>query len=259
MNNTKEIKLPMAAIKVYISCPQCPSAEVEWLPSPAIRVDSIEAANLVMFTGGADVDPSLYGFNKALTHPQTCSDAERDAFDLEAYNQVMQLPSSIRPAMIGICRGAQFLCVMAGGKLVQDQSNAGPHAVKTFTNNVFTVTSDHHQAQYPWGIQKKSWDLLSWTNGVSYNHAGWNHNGAVELVRNRASAFSQYGFIGLDLPEVEDVYYREINALAIQSHPEWAAQLDHEQERYVSSLAYHRSLVLRLMAGWDIAGSLIKA
>lgn len=62
--------------------------------------DNLEEAKIVLFTGGEDVDPSLYGKEK---HPRTSSNIERDKKELEIFNK-------IRPDQLalGICRGLKL-------------------------------------------------------------------------------------------------------------------------------------------------------
>ena len=74
-------------------------------------VDDITTADIVVFTGGEDVDPSLYNAEK---HPKTYSNLARDLYEKEMFEKIK--PHQL---VIGICRGSQFLCVMNGGKLIQ--------------------------------------------------------------------------------------------------------------------------------------------
>lgn len=105
-------------------------------------VDQIGDADLVQFTGGEDVSPNLYGETK---HPTThCSkvrdDYEKQVFDFCVENGI---------GMAGICRGAQFLNVMNGGKMLQDVDGhalyEGHLAVDLIKGDVVHVTSTHHQ------------------------------------------------------------------------------------------------------------------
>lgn len=59
---------------------------------------NIEEANLVLFTGGEDVTPSLYG-DKA--HPMTFNNAARDDFEA----MIMAEARSRKIPLVGICRG----------------------------------------------------------------------------------------------------------------------------------------------------------
>lgn len=60
-------------------------------------VDSINDADIVLFTGGEDVDPSLYGCEK---HYKTYSNIDRDIEERKWFKM-------IRPDQLalGICRG----------------------------------------------------------------------------------------------------------------------------------------------------------
>lgn len=228
-------------IKVFISVPQGGN-DAWWLPKPYDIVDKIENSNLVLFTGGSDVSPSLYGHP---SHATTCSKMSRDEKDLEVY----KIAKDCNIPMVGICRGAQFLCVKAGGVLIQDQDNhLSIERINTFTKKHILVRSDHHQAQYPWQLPILSWDLLGWTERFHKNHIGWNPSFGFCDLTNNGFFKDRNPLKNNILPEIEDVYYRNINALAIQSHPEW---LNDEDEGDKITLNHYRSLVLRLMVGWD--------
>lgn len=82
------------------------------------------------------------------------------------------------------------------------------------------------------------------------HHYGWHPQaGLFELINNAGYKYVS-PIKSPHLPEIEDVYYRNINALAIQSHPEWAKE---DQPEDAEAFSYYRSLVLRLMYGWDKA------
>lgn len=68
----------------------------------------------ILFSGGIDLQPSLYGEQK---HPETDSfDADLDAFEMKMANWAMQEDIPI----LGVCRGMQLLNVVLGGSLYQD-------------------------------------------------------------------------------------------------------------------------------------------
>lgn len=119
-----------------------------------ILVDNLEDADIVLFTGGEDVYPGLYGES---VHDATYYNTDRDEYEANIFRQVN--PNQL---CLGICRGSQFLCVMNGGKLVQDCSN---HAISythgiTNGNAVYDITSTHHQMQYPFNLSKKEYQIL---------------------------------------------------------------------------------------------------
>lgn len=85
------------------------------LPPQDGTIDQIlDLVDGLIFSGGADIDPALYG--DAEVHPATydISD-ERDRFELDLLNAAIErdLP------MLCICRGIQVLNVALGGSLVQ--------------------------------------------------------------------------------------------------------------------------------------------
>ena len=118
--------------------------------------DDITKAKIVLFTGGEDVDPSLYGKKK---HPSTYSNLQRDLYEKEIFSQMRKSQLAV-----GICRGSQFLCVMNGGILVQNCTNhALFHTHRIFNADrtfFYEITSTHHQMQYPFVLPKTSYDIL---------------------------------------------------------------------------------------------------
>ena len=60
-------------------------------------VDKISDAQVVIFTGGEDVDPALYG---AKVHPTTFFNRERDNYEIEMFKKIK--PNQLA---VGICRG----------------------------------------------------------------------------------------------------------------------------------------------------------
>ncbi|HEY3885019.1 MAG TPA: gamma-glutamyl-gamma-aminobutyrate hydrolase family protein, partial [Vicinamibacterales bacterium] len=75
--------------------------------------EALRRVDGVLLTGGADVDPELYGQS---THPSTEVEPERDRFELPLTRGAL----SDNVPLLAICRGVQVLNVAAGGTLVQD-------------------------------------------------------------------------------------------------------------------------------------------
>ena len=81
----------------------------------------IERLDGVLFTGGDDVDPALYG---AARHERTGEpDTTRDQFELALARAVIDA----RLPFLGICRGLHVLNVARGGTLVQYLPDAVGH------------------------------------------------------------------------------------------------------------------------------------
>lgn len=127
----------------------------KWIKDHTL-VDNIEEADIVLFTGGEDVDPSLYGCEK---HYTTYSNINRDLHEQEIFRQVKS-----NQLCLGICRGSQFLCVMNGGILVQNVNNhatMGTHPITgRRTGSIYEITSTHHQMQYPFLLPKEDYEIL---------------------------------------------------------------------------------------------------
>ena len=95
--------------------------------------------DLLVFTGGADVSPWLYGEENTASrcHPQ------RDQCDYVAFRRF----SDCDIPMAGICRGGQFLNVVHGGKMIQDVPGfVGLVRMRDVTNKEsIEVQVGHHQ------------------------------------------------------------------------------------------------------------------
>lgn len=102
-----------------------------------------DKADLVVFTGGEDIDPSLYGQKDA--HCYDC-DPVRDEQEVKIFLKAKKRGVP----MFGICRGAQLLCALNGGSLIQHATGHGfEHLVTTDAEKNFMVSSSHHQMMLP--------------------------------------------------------------------------------------------------------------
>ena len=161
--------------------------------------DKLEEADIVLFTGGEDVDPSLYGCEK---HPSTYSNLARDLKEKEIFEKVK--PNQV---CLGICRGSQFLCVMNGGLLIQNvvkHAIFGTHMIVNDVDEKYEITSTHHQMQYPFNLAK----------GIDYT-----------ILYKSPTRSSVYEGDKINYPRCEPeivLYHREgkPKCLAIQGHPE---------------------------------------
>ena len=184
---------------------------VNWMQMPITK--KLEDATLICFCGGEDVSPQMYNEPR---HSTTRCNPFRDVYEEKIFNNALAL----KKHMIGICRGSQFLCVMNGGKLVQHQENKFyEHFLFTPDKKDISITSTHHQAQYPWNLKEgKDFKLLGWTKNLSKFHLDGN---GKELCKTK-----EY--------EVENVYYPKTKCLGYQGHPEWM-DLDHPTVKYLQN------------------------
>lgn len=175
-----------------------------------ILFETPREVGLVVFTGGDDVTPALYG---AVADPRTCNSIKRDKIEVAVFEQAQKydIPK------VGICRGAQFLCVMAGGKLVQDLSgHYSPHHLRycikggSVVTSPEAVSSSHHQNQHPFNLPHEEYQVLAWSDEARSTHYSFGDHAVTADQANPSLCM-----------EVDCCYYPKIRALAMQYHPEW--------------------------------------
>lgn len=211
------------------------SEYANWVQATHI-VDRIKDADLVIFSGGEDISPEYYNQKP---HPRTSSNPIRDRREEEAYQEAVGLSIPL----LGVCRGSQWLCVMAGGELVQHMQHPSPHYISTIDGQKLQVTSSHHQAQYPWMMDKEDFKLIGWADDLSPIH----ENGNQKEIGIGHGGLMPYKSVRDNLPEVEICYYKEPRALCVQSHPEWIFPPQTGEQR--ATIDYLRRLLNDLMEG----------
>jgi len=165
------------------------------------RAATVEDADVVVFNGGVDVDPELYG---ASAHPKTQSpNKQRDEYEKAVYDECVVQGKP----MFGICRGAQFLHVMNGGELWQDvDGHAGlDHFIYDCEDDVFVkATSYHHQ-------------MLCLNQNIN----------VLAVCKDQISHRFESDTFKLTLAspgdveiEIEAGYYKDTKCLFVQGHPE---------------------------------------
>ena len=126
--------------------------------------DVLSLCDGIIFTGGPDVRPSLFG-EEIIPSCGAIND-ERDAFEIKLYKMAIEADKSI----LGICRGVQVMNIAEGGNIYQDiysqsgtllvhhtlDSQRAFHSVTVtdervlekigFSQKSFTVNSYHHQS-----------------------------------------------------------------------------------------------------------------
>lgn len=177
---------------------------------------NVESADILCFTGGADVSPHYYG-EAAL--PVSMTDQFRDAREAEIFEKALLKPK------VGICRGGQFLNVMSGGQMWQDVDNhaigKSGHIMTDLVHNVeLQVSSTHHQMMRPSEL------------------------GRILGIANEAKHFTHNRKEDVPAPEhdVEIVAYEASNSLCFQPHPEYGNK--EEQDLFFK--------LLKML--WDLEG-----
>jgi gamma-glutamyl-gamma-aminobutyrate hydrolase PuuD len=160
----------------------------------------LSKGDCLLVWGGSDIHPSLYGRSRHQWSGATKDISSRDRVEWAMMNQARSLGVPI----IGVCRGAQMLCALAGGILI--------HKVVTFDGRELVVNSLHHQMMYP--------------KDTNHNIVAWS-----EQIRSP----KRYGIDG-DIPvekEPEFVHFPDVKGFAIQWHPEMMAE-DEEATTYAN-------------------------
>lgn len=188
------------------------------------RVQTPYQADLIVFTGGADIHPGLYGqpIGKR-THPFL----QRDRIEVALFNLFKHVPK------LGVCRGHQLLSVLAGASLIQDvDGHHSSHEVITFENEKFNVTSCHHQMVYLDNVDIEDYFLLAWSDKSKTYTNGHNEEISIGTKLLKDVYFEE--------PEI--LYWNNINAVTVQGHPEFA----YSCERFIE---YTKELCEKMVEG----------
>jgi GMP synthase-like glutamine amidotransferase len=169
------------------------------MKSQGARSTGLNNADFVIFMGGVDVNPELYGEEP---HPKTQPpNHERDRIETAVFKST---PNQFR---VGICRGAQLLHVLNGGRLWQHvEGHTSSHVVHYETEKsirrAYNVSSTHHQMM-----------KLPTTSGVVW---AW-----ADETRQRELPKGGRFLIGPNhWTDPEVVYYPKTQSLCFQPHPE---------------------------------------
>lgn len=157
--------------------------------------------DLVLFTGGEDVDPGIYNQNIG---KRTHINKSRDKKEMDTFYKFKG-----HSLLLSICRGSQLLTVLSGGKLIQHvEGHCRDHSMIVRGSMRYNITSSHHQMLYPFDLNEKDYELIAYSEYFQSNTYLNGDNEEIELAKN---------FL-----EPEIVYYKNTNALCIQGHPEWS-------------------------------------
>ncbi len=144
----------------------------------------LSEVDLVVFTGGSDVSPWVYG--EEPNGARGCDEA-RDHLEVSIYNEAQTLGIPC----VGICRGGQLLNVLNGGSMIQDiKPMLSGDVLMGFLEGPeeFKVRVDQHQGMIT-GDKGETLGVYDLCNGGHY-----------------------YSY---------EIFYPETKDLCVQYHPEW--------------------------------------
>lgn len=179
--------------------------------------DNPTKADVIQFTGGADVSPELYG---EAPHPRTAANPNRDDKCMELF----KMAKAKGKPMAGICRGGQFLNVANGGKMFQHCDGHGIYgthkALIIESGLMVDVTSTHHQIMRP--NRERSIVLMEADRLGQFK----------EYMENHKDSGGWYIADAVEEDDVEAVYYDDTNSLCFQPHPEYCEYNSDCQKTY---------------------------
>jgi len=186
-------QLPAALIPLdYVDAVERAGGRPVLIPPSEAGVDeTLDVLDGIVFSGGADVDPALYG---ADAHPETDTpQARRDRGELALLTAALErdLPT------LAVCRGVQLLNVVRGGDLVQ-------HLPETLGSNVHKQTPGtfvEHAVEVKDGTRLASM-VGTRSDVTSHHHQGlgrlgdglvktaWAEDGTLEGVEDPSKRFT---------------------------------------------------------------------
>lgn len=180
-----------------------------------ISHDPYAVCDLLCFTGGSDVAPSIY---REPIHFKTHYDLDRDDKCIQLFVDHHKFTP-----MVGICRGGQFLNVMCGGSMFQhvDNHNKRHKAKLEGTDMTLEVTSSHHQMMLPrLTYESDKAEIILSAKETSF--------------RQKSTALTALSQDEVTLPDIEALYYRKDECLCFQPHPEWVSKGSVERDLFFS-------------------------
>lgn len=168
------------------------------------EVDNPKDADIIIWNGGEDIATSIY-LEEPIGRGIPFKRSARDSSEIKMFDEYKNDPKKF---LLGICRGAQLLNCLNGGKLYQDVSghNRSHNMIDLRSNEIVNVTSTHHQQMI---IAPTGGELIGVSSCSSYKHSasGTEHPVLVkDLIKGK---------------DVEIVWYPKTRTLCIQGHPEY--------------------------------------
>lgn len=174
------------------------------------KVEDVKAGDCLIVWGGADIHPSFYGKGRSQHSYASHMPSKRDILEWEMMKRCVELGNPI----IGVCRGAQMLCALAGGILAQHvEGHGGMHIVRTHDGQEFNVNSVHHQMMFPVNTEH---NLVAWCK------------------EKRSKVYhDDVGTLQIEV-EPEFIHFPKVKGFAIQWHPE-AIDDNHPSAKYINT------------------------
>lgn len=196
----------------------------------------LSTAALVVFTGGSDINPDIYDSDEGVHQYAKPGHPKRDQIETDVFDECVRLGVP----MLGICRGAQMLCALSGGKLIQSVRNhTSPHEVLLwdYDKDKFfesVTTSTHSQMMYPFNMEE-----------IDYYCIGRSATKMSRGCYERGPNVKDY--TDKDVPyEPEVIYFPFTECLSIQGHPEHSTASPQFIQYCTNLIKQHMALDVRV-------------
>lgn len=205
-------------IKIFVICDD--EHYCNWIRDKEFT-HKMKEADLVVGIGGSDVSNIYY--NQPDSGKLHCY-PEFDKYEYEHYLKAI----SLKKPIVGICKGAQWASALSGGAIFQNIIHPHHHFIETNDGQRFIVNSLHHNLiDLSQLKENEDYKMLAWANHLSPIHInGYNQNIKCEK-------------------EPEIVWFKKINFLGFQMHPE----MMHYNSKFDSTMSYFKNLLNLFMVG----------
>ena len=177
-------------------------------------LDSVDA---LILTGGGDIDPIRYAGRRHDTNYGI--DAERDVLEMAMGRKAIDS----RLPLLGICRGAQILNVVQGGRLIE-------HIPDEFGETVLHRAPPRDPVRH--SVQLKPSSKLAQILGLQELHVTSWHHQALRGAAKGLEAVAHASDGTIEAVEMPDHPW----LIAVQWHPELTAATDPLQQRLFDAL-----------------------
>lgn len=209
-----------------------------------VVTNNINDASIILFTGGQDINPSIYN-EKAGSHTGISS-YERDTEETVDFKHAVDN----NKFMIGICRGAQLICALSGGSLIQHVGHHhSGHYIKDFeTKRLVYVNSIHHQMMMPYNLNPSEYEIIAYSLKEHFNKSTLvylDQNDKDYKITVNGEDYYLHKISKFMEPEV--VYFKKNFGLGIQCHPELLSS-----EIYNAGLKYLAQITIKKFTQYEV-------
>lgn len=190
--------------------------------------DILDTKGALIIWGGQDISPAIYNQRSSSKTWARVEIAGRDELEIALARKAIEIGMPI----IGICRGAQLMCALSGGTVVQHvEDHTSDHMIQTFDGKILRTTSFHHQMMNPFNLPEEDRPLLAWALPRSSDQE---RISSCFIGEPTEQGLEQK--LDWDYPEPEIVWFPKTKSLCIQGHPEFIQNKKHDFVVYCRAL-----------------------